>query len=235
MLGYDNFFTPIYCNGEWSLYSKKIGPPLYALLSQYLNSIENALDLASGGGDLCLYLRSKGINCLGIDISPNMVSYANSKSDQRIFQTGSMCSFDLKMTFDLITCVFNSINHITDYKDLDRMFKCVSSHLTKKGLFFFDVLAPEAVKRFNTPKFKTLEEYKCHERVWLNNDRLYTTFYKDDYETANCCLIPQKIYSYDNLTQLIQQNRLQTVWESYNLPDFNNSFLKRRFYLVGLR
>ena len=50
-----------------------------------------------------------------------------------------MAEFDLGRRFDVVACVFDSINHLLDVASWASLLACVHHHLTDGGLFVFDV------------------------------------------------------------------------------------------------
>ena len=50
-----------------------------------------------------------------------------------------MKSFSLEERFDVVICVFDSLNHLLFFGDWESMFDAVHRHLADGGLFIFDV------------------------------------------------------------------------------------------------
>jgi SAM-dependent methyltransferase len=98
------------------------------------------LDIACGTGTLALALAALGHEVLGIDASPEMIAAARSKSGAAnpAFKVGEMDNFTAEGLFDVITCTFDSLNYITEPRLLERVFRRVSSKLTRSGFFVFD-------------------------------------------------------------------------------------------------
>ena len=55
------------------------------------------------------------------------------------FVPGDLRTFDLQRTFDLITCVFDSLNNLVAEGDLLAALKRAQAHLAPGGLLAFDV------------------------------------------------------------------------------------------------
>ena len=99
------------------------------------------LDLACGTGILALKLARCGHTIHGIDISPEMISVAKSKSiglPDLSFEIQDMVRFNTDTKFDLVTCTFDSINYIRKLSNLRKMLFRVASVLHERGLFIFD-------------------------------------------------------------------------------------------------
>ncbi len=52
---------------------------------------------------------------------------------------GDMASFSLGRRFDVVVCVFDSLNHLVTFDAWQSMFEAVHAHLVEGGLFVFDV------------------------------------------------------------------------------------------------
>ena len=107
------------------------------------NGAKTVLDLACGTGILSQKLFSNGFSVTGIDSSDEMLSIAESK----LFIVGhdftlinaKMQDFELYIESDACVCCMDSINHMTDEKDVQKTFDNVYKSLNDGGIFFFDV------------------------------------------------------------------------------------------------
>jgi SAM-dependent methyltransferase len=101
------------------------------------------LDLACGTGNLTVHLGKNFVSTTAVDLSQYMLTKAEEKlREQRIrakLMCQNICSFNLRKTFDLITCALDSTNYILNEEDLISYFKCVYNHLKEDGIFIFDI------------------------------------------------------------------------------------------------
>lgn len=104
------------------------------------------LDLACGTGGLSRALAARGLEVTGLDASEEMLSVARRRLPELDFVPGDLRDFALPGRFDLITCVFDSLNNLTRPGDLGRAFARVQAHLAPGGLFAFDVNTREGVR-----------------------------------------------------------------------------------------
>jgi SAM-dependent methyltransferase len=96
------------------------------------------LELGCGTGSLLA--RLPDIESLtGLDRSPEMLAVARRKVPRALLVEGDMTSFSLEMRFDVIACIFDSLNHVLDFDRWQSVFALVHDHLTDDGLFVFDV------------------------------------------------------------------------------------------------
>jgi SAM-dependent methyltransferase len=75
----------------------------------------------------------------GLDQSPEMLALAGGKVPRARLIEGDMSSFSLGERFDVIICVFDSLNHLLTFAAWESMFAAVHDHLTEGGLFVLDV------------------------------------------------------------------------------------------------
>jgi len=100
----------------------------------------SVLDLACGTGSISKYLCMKGYSVIGMDLSDEMLTVAASKLIEGLtLVKGDMTEFSLPYKVDYCVCSLDAINHITDYSDVIKCFKCVYDSLNVGGVFVFDV------------------------------------------------------------------------------------------------
>ena len=101
------------------------------------------LDVACGTGNFSMEFAKMGIEVIGTDMSEDMLSIAREKSQEEGLDILYLCQkaeeLDLYGTVDGAVCCMDSINHITDKKNLAKAFSKISLFLEKDKLFIFDV------------------------------------------------------------------------------------------------
>ena len=98
-----------------------------------------ALDLACGTGALTAELQRRGLNVTGLDYSADMLNVARARLPGTPFVQGDLRDFDLHARYDLVTCVFDSLNNLTEPTDLQAALTRMTAHLNPGGLLAFDV------------------------------------------------------------------------------------------------
>jgi len=100
------------------------------------------LDLACGTGDAAIVMAERGWIVTGVDSSPAMLDKAREKVKERrlyvSFLQQRMEELDLGETFHMAGSFYDSINHITSKRTLQKAFKRLRKHLDNKSLFVFD-------------------------------------------------------------------------------------------------
>ncbi|WP_189091269.1 class I SAM-dependent DNA methyltransferase [Deinococcus ruber] len=99
----------------------------------------SALDLACGTGALTAELQAMGLEVVGLDGSAEMLAVARSRLPNTELVHADLRDFELNRRFDLMTCVFDSLNNLTEPGDLGRSLARMAAHLTPGGLLAFDV------------------------------------------------------------------------------------------------
>ena len=96
------------------------------------------LELGCGTGTILAGLGSIG-PLTGIDRSPEMLAIAREKVPSARLIEDDITTFALGETFDVVLCVFDTLNHITTFEGWTSLFDRARTHLAPDGLFIFDV------------------------------------------------------------------------------------------------
>ncbi|PYE50024.1 class I SAM-dependent DNA methyltransferase [Deinococcus yavapaiensis] len=106
----------------------------------------SVLDLACGTGASTEPFVKRGLDVVGVDGSADMLKVARSRVPNVEFVLGDLRTFDLSRRFDLVTCLFDSLNNLTASEDLGAAFSRVYAHLAPGGLFAFDINTRSGVR-----------------------------------------------------------------------------------------
>jgi len=109
-----------------------------AAIEQYRPDAASLLELGCGTGSILARLTC-GATLTGLDRSPEMLAVCAAKVPGARLVEGDMRAFDLGQRYDVVVCVFDSINHLLDVSSWESLVACVDRHLTEGGLFVFDV------------------------------------------------------------------------------------------------
>jgi SAM-dependent methyltransferase len=124
---------------------------VWELLRRLEHQPEHVLDLACGTGRVGLALARKGCRVVGVDLSFPMVRVAAARRDTRelhmpvCVQDASALGF--QRHFDLVVCLYDSLNYILEPESLWRCFRSVAACLRRGGVFIFDMNTERALKR----------------------------------------------------------------------------------------
>jgi len=107
---------------------------------------KNVLELGCGTGSIVKCLED-AYEVSGLDVSGKMLSVAREKvTRSKLFQQ-DMVDFRIDGRFDVIFCVFDSINHVRRFSDWKKMFAAVRRHLSPGGCFIFDINTQRKLER----------------------------------------------------------------------------------------
>lgn len=122
--------------GQWGEY-------LLSLLKEYGISSGLLLELGCGTGNMTEFLAEKGYDMIGLDSSCDMLDAAMEKKSVSghdiLYLNQDMREFELYGTVAAVVSICDSLNYITEYRDLVEVFKLVNNYLDPNGLFIFDM------------------------------------------------------------------------------------------------
>lgn len=118
-----------------------------SIIRDNIDSAKLLLDLACGTGSLSYELAARGYDVIGADASVDMLSIAVQKRCEDsaeeqcnpMFIEQDMTEMQMDTQMDVVVCALDSLNHITELSQLEKVFKCVGNSLRQGGLFVFDV------------------------------------------------------------------------------------------------
>jgi SAM-dependent methyltransferase len=83
----------------------------------------------------------------GLDISSKMLSIARKKVPRAKLYRQDMADFQIGDRFDVIFCIFDSINHVRRFSDWKKVFALVRRHLSPGGCFIIDINTQRKLER----------------------------------------------------------------------------------------
>jgi len=169
-------YDALMCDANYAARSKY----LLSLFQKYDRKPTLLLDLACGTGGFSNEFSKEGVQVIGVDISPEMLTVARESSmdlgQDVLYLCQNATELDLYGTVDGAICCLDSLNHITDYEDFKAAIGKVSLFLEPQRLFIFDVntLYKHEFVLGNNIIVKETDEVYC---VWQNeyNDSTHTT------------------------------------------------------------
>ncbi|MBU4485291.1 MAG: methyltransferase domain-containing protein [Candidatus Delongbacteria bacterium] len=179
----------------------------------------NILDLGCGTSEELLYFMQLGYEISGIDSSAEMIEISKDKLKNGNFKVGDMRNFKTKKKFDNVISVFDSLNYLTDPKEMSKCFISVNNALNNGGLFLFDfnsiyglVNEWEGIKIEETEDFfisydSTFDTNRlileCDMRFFIKDESgKFISFEETHYERG---------YSPDEIKDLLKHNGFQLV------------------------
>ncbi len=169
-------------------FSLRMIPYIKGLLGIKIFKRINILDLACGTGSLALELANEGASVVGVDSSEDMLNLARKKlrSSRRKIKLirADLRTFEIDGSFDLVLCLFDTINHFIHIGDVQDIFSRVSTSLKPGGRFIFDL--------------NTHYGFKKNWHNWTverESDRIYSIWYSSYNAAERIAEITITVYS----------------------------------------
>ncbi len=122
---------------EWGRYLIEL------LKEQGVTAPMTVAELGCGTGTVTRMLDREGYDCIGIDLSEDMLMIASEKTydseQQIVYSHQDMRDFALPYEAEAMVSIGDSMNYITNTDDLESVFSCVRNGLAENGVFIFDL------------------------------------------------------------------------------------------------
>lgn len=143
-----------------------------ALWEKYSAKPRKILDLGCGTGSILLPLAKQGFDCMGVDLSAEMLAEAEHKARGGGLSVRLACQdmteLELGEAFDCILSLCDSMNYLTEERQLAAAFARVVQHLKKDGIFLFDMNTEYKFREILGQNiFASAEEDAAY--IWENN------------------------------------------------------------------
>ena len=219
---YDTFMDNVPYE-EWAEY-------LAAILREYGIEDGLVLDLGCGTGSMTEKMAAKGYDMIGVDNSGEMLEIAMEKKEKSgwdiLYLMQDMREFELYGTVRGVISACDSVNYITDEKELEQVFRLVNNYLDPKGIFIFnteykyrEVLGNQTIAEDRDDCSFIWENY-YYEDQQMNEYEL-TLFIKEEKELYRKYqeLHLQRAYTLDVMKDLIAWAGLEyvTAYDAYTM------------------
>ncbi len=197
---------------------------LLKLFKKYGKKPTLLLDLACGTGGFSNEMAKRGIEVIGVDMSEEMLGIAREKSAEEETDVLYLCQraeeLDLYGTVDGAICSMDSLNHITDIKDLKKAVSRVSLFLEEGCLFIFDVNTIYKHEKVLADNTFVIDEDGIY-CVWQNEfkaEKLTTHIYLDfftEQEDGSYLRFgeefPERAYTHEELEDVLKESGLEIL------------------------
>jgi SAM-dependent methyltransferase len=122
-------------------YFRAVRRLLAEMLERYPASMKTHLDVACGTGLAMPFFASRGFVSTGVDISPVMLNVARKRAKTLVL--GDTRALPFRGTFARVTCLYDSLNHLLDPRELATAFGEIANVMDRESLFIFDMNHPE--------------------------------------------------------------------------------------------
>ncbi|MEM1535537.1 MAG: methyltransferase domain-containing protein [Candidatus Pacearchaeota archaeon] len=197
---------------------------IIANAKRYGVSLNRMLDIACGTGKLAEMFRKKGYDIEGIDKSKNMLEIARQRGIK--CYEADMAHFNLNKKYNLILCVFDSLNYLTKPNQIRKCFSCVSKHLEKGGLFIFDMNSDYKINSLLRNASTWYKKINNIELIWINSWKkdmwiskiIMFEKIKENIYKRYCEVHVEKAYSLAKIKKLLKETgfRIRGIYSSLN-------------------
>ena len=210
---------------------------------------EIVLDLACGTGRMTRELAARGYDMIGVDGSEDMLSEAMYSYEREgiLYLLQDMREFELYGTVGAVVCCLDSINYLTDEKDLLSCFETVHNYLDPDGLFVFDVNSPYKFKNIYGDNAYILEDEDEDGKAvfcgWQNSyDEasgicdFYLSIFEEDEDGAYIRSDEhqrERCYDFATLRKSLETAKMELlgVFSDYEFSEINDT--DERWYIVA--
>ena len=181
---------------------------------------KDTLDLGCGTGNLLDHYEKFISNYVGVDHSDEMLRIASNNHPNSLFINDNICTyFNNDLKFDVITSLFDTINHLLDKKYWELLFKNVSLMLNDNGFFVFDICTINDLEE-NWPNYLNIidnQEYYIISKGEYNVESKISTLSHTYFKKNNDNLYTRKDDSIEHISFDINE-----ILEMLNSVGFNN-------------
>ncbi|MDP4115355.1 MAG: class I SAM-dependent methyltransferase [Bacteroidota bacterium] len=184
------------------------GEYLLQIIEDYSVVSKNVLEIAAGTGKIANILHSKFPLYLTTDLSLAMLKTNTNKRLKKVCCDMTMLPF--KNKFDVIICIFDSINYLTSVEKLLSFFKEIRNSLSDDGIFTFDAaLEQNSIKHAKV--FNISDRYKdiryTQKSTYDNKTKMHKNIFTFVFEDGNEIIEihKQKIYPFELYFKLIDK------------------------------
>jgi SAM-dependent methyltransferase len=121
---------------------------IQSYIGQYRPGAASLLELGCGTGALLAGL-APTLAVSGIDRSPEMLAIAAERVPAARLERADITAFSLTARFDVVICMFDTLNHLPAFDSWLALFDRVHEHLAEGGLFIFDVNTAGRLRRLH--------------------------------------------------------------------------------------
>ncbi|MGW6454798.1 class I SAM-dependent methyltransferase [Streptomyces sp. NPDC055078] len=178
------------------------------MLGRHLGTAPRTLlDIGCGTGHDVAGFRAEGLDCVGVDQSESMVSYARRRHPGLEFLADDMLSVRLGRKFDVITCLGWVLNYARTNDEVHRVMETFAAHAEPGTLLVLGTLNP----------YGALEGKGPRRRISIDTDRFRGT--------------AESRYTWDRHRQLLTRER---VWRIEGQPEVVDHVRLRLLYPMEL-
>lgn len=205
---------------------------LIEILNKFDVKHNDLLEMACGTGNIAIRMAKKGYDVTAFDLSVDMLSVAKHKAVESkadvLFLLQDLKDIKISEKFGVILCLCDSINYLTDYKDLKALFNWVFVHLKENGIFIFDINSSYKLKNIIGNNIFTYDDGDIV-YIWENEltdeniVEFYLTFFIKHGELYRRFdeVHTERIYEAEDIVSLLKESGFRNI-NKYEAFTFND-------------
>ena len=201
-----------------------------------LNLSSNILDLACGKGRHSIFLNKKGFKTMGVDLSPNSISYASKFNNANLrFEVRDMRESFCESEFDAIFNLFTSFGYFESKTENLKVLKAIETMLKDNGVFVIDFMnANKVINNLVREETKSIDHISFRlKRSYENGNIVKTIDFTDKENDFHFTEKVQALFLEDFQSLISQSNlKIDSIFGDYNLNPFNKE-ISDRLIIVG--
>lgn len=144
---YGKDFSAVY-DRHWTDWTDSIWPALRSVVRRRNPKARTWLDLCCGVGRLLCLAANAGYSVTGVDTSPDQLRHARRNAPHARLVRADIRKLALGRQYDVITCMFDSINYLPERGAWMSALRRAARHLAPGGIFIFDVNTAYSHRRY---------------------------------------------------------------------------------------
>lgn len=194
------------------------------------------LDLACGKGRHAIYMNRKGLDVIGVDLSPQNIAEAKVHENDRLhFFVHDMRDIFSHATFDYVVNLFTSFGYFDTESENEQAICATATAMKPGGYFIMDYLNPVLVKRNMVP----CEERNIDDIQFKINRRFSEGYFLKDIEFE----VEEKTFFFQEKVQAIGKKEffkyfqkaglvIEEVYGDYQLNEFDENLSSRMIFVL---
>lgn len=176
--------------------------PWIELVKKYKGSL---LDIGCGSGTLLISLNQLGYDCTGLDLSNEMLEIARKKIIMNHLSINiieaNMINFDLRKRFDIITCFFDTLNHLSTEEEVVQSINLMSKHLNEDGVILIDLFTKEKMSDIDNEEF--IFDELTYNAVWKMKTKNNNIIHNLEFLVGDNIIKEQYIETYFDIKKIL--------------------------------
>ncbi len=201
--------------------------PWISIVNNYKGTL---LDVGCGSGTLLGSLKQMGYDCEGVDLSESMINIAKKKFVMNHLDIklhiDNMLTFKLENKFDIITCFFDTLNHLSNENEVVTALENMSNHLTDTGHIIIDLFTKDKMIDIDNEEF-VFDEFTYFAK-WKMNSTKTQIIHNLEFIVGNDTIKEQYVETYFDIKKILPN----TLTIKEEIPIIIDDVCERIVYII---